>query len=73
MIVALINLIIYLLVIGIVYWLVVWLIDSIPIPDPPARLIKIALAVVLVLLVILTLLNFVGYDLGPWPRLGVRP
>jgi hypothetical protein len=64
MIVALINLIIWLLVLGIVYWLVVWLIDSVPIPDPPARLIKIGLVVIMTLLVILMLLNFIGIDIG---------
>lgn len=64
MIPALINLIVWLLVIGIIYWLVIWLIDSIPIPDPPARLIKIALMVIMVLIVILLLLNLIGVQTG---------
>ena len=70
MIPALINLIVWLLVVGIIYWLVVWLIDSIPIPDPPARLIKIAMMVVMVLIVILLLLNLIGVQTGmDMPRL----
>ena len=60
MIGALINLIVWLLIVGILYWLAIWVIDSIPIPDPPARMIKVVLMVVLVIVVILLLLQLVG-------------
>jgi hypothetical protein len=60
MIGALINLIVWLLIVGILYWLAIWVIDSIPIPDPPARMIKIVLMVVLAIVVILLLLQLVG-------------
>lgn len=60
MIGALINLIVWLLVIGILYWLVIWIIDSIPIPDPPARMIKIVLVVIIAIVVILLLLQLLG-------------
>jgi len=63
-IVPLINLIILLLVIGVIYWLVIALISAFPIPDPPARYIKLAAMVVAVLLAILVLLNFIGVDTG---------
>lgn len=68
MIMVLINLIIYLAVAGLIYWLVIYAIDNIPIPDPPARIIKIVAMVILVLVVISLLLSLIGVDLG-MPRL----
>lgn len=70
MLVALINLIIWLLVVGIIYWLVIYVIQTIPIPDPPARFIKIALTVILVLVILNLLLNMIGVQTGlDTPRL----
>ena len=71
MISALITLIIYLLVLGLLYWLVIYVVDTIPIPDPPARIIKIALMVLMVLIVIVLLLNIIGMGTGDFnlPRL----
>jgi TRAP-type C4-dicarboxylate transport system permease small subunit len=64
MISALITLIIYLLVLGLLYWLVIYVVDTIPIPDPPARIIKIALMVLMVLVIIVLLLNMLGIGVG---------
>jgi hypothetical protein len=64
MIAALITLIVYLLVLGLLYWLVIYVVDTIPIPDPPARVIKIALMVLMVLIVIVLLLNLIGAGTG---------
>jgi uncharacterized membrane protein len=71
MIPALITLIVYLLIFGLLYWLVLYVIDAIPVPDPPARIIKIALMVLLVLIVIVLLLNLLGQPMGTleFPRL----
>ncbi len=60
MITALIQLIIYLLVAGILVWLVIYVVDAIPIPDPLGRIIKLVVIVLACLIVILTLLNMVG-------------
>ena len=46
MIPALIQLIIWLLIVGILYWLVVYVVDNF-IPDPPGRAIKVVVLVVL--------------------------
>ena len=71
MISALITLIVWLLVVGILYWIVVYVLDAIPIPDPPNRIIKIVLAVVLALAVLLMLLDLPGVHSGvTFPRLG---
>ena len=70
MIVALINLIIWLLVLGILYWLVIWIIQAIPIPDPPAKMIRIVVTVLIVIVAVLLILRLVGIDAGlDLPRL----
>jgi hypothetical protein len=57
---ALINLLIYLVVLGIIVALVFWVVDAIPIPQPFNRIIKIVATVLVVLIVILLLLNLAG-------------
>jgi len=70
MINALITLIIWLLVIGILYWIVIYVLDAIPIPDPPNRIIKVVLAVVLALVVLMVLLDLLGVHSGvSFPRI----
>jgi uncharacterized membrane protein (DUF373 family) len=64
MIVAVINIIIWLLVVGILYWLLIYVIQAIPIPDPPARFIKIAATVLLVLIILNLILGLIGINTG---------
>jgi heme A synthase len=52
------------LIIGIVYWLVMYVIDAIPIPDPPARFVKIAATVLLVLFILNIILGMIGVSTG---------
>lgn len=71
MISALISLIIWLLVVGILYWLLIYVLDAIPIPDPANRIIKIVAAVVLALVILLALLDLLGVHSGvQFPKLG---
>jgi len=63
MIPALIQLIIWLLVIGILYWDAVYVVDNF-IPEPPARIIKVVLIVVIALAAVLLLLNLIGVNTG---------
>jgi hypothetical protein len=60
MIPALINLIFYLLILGILVALVFWVLTQLPIPEPINRIIRVAIVVVVVLVVILVLLNVMG-------------
>jgi hypothetical protein len=60
MIPALVNLIVYLLVIGILLALVYWVIDVIPIPQPINRIIKVIIVVLAVLVIVLLLLQLVS-------------
>ena len=56
-----------LILIGLVVWLLLWLIDQIPLPDPFGRMARIVVIVVGVLIVILLLLQLV--EPGTLPRL----
>lgn len=70
MITALFTLIIYLLVLGIAWWAVDYLIATLPIPDPPARFIRIAMVVIFALILITLLLGLAGVSTGvDLPRL----
>jgi hypothetical protein len=60
-----------LLILGVVYWAVEYLITSLPIPDPFAKLIRIALVVLFALIIIALLLGLLGKPIGlDLPRLG---
>lgn len=59
MINLIINLIIYLFIIGILYYLFVYVVDNF-IPEPPQRILKVAAIVVVCIVVILLLLDLVG-------------
>jgi glucan phosphoethanolaminetransferase (alkaline phosphatase superfamily) len=73
MIGGLINLIVWLLVVGILIALVYWLLDAIPIPQPINRIVKIVVIVVAALVLILLLLQLIGVDSGGgFPRLMPR-
>jgi hypothetical protein len=71
MISALVTLIIYLLVLGILIWLVYYVVDAIPLPDPIGRIVKLVVVVIAALVVILMLLNLLGVGAGiDLPKLG---
>jgi len=60
MIEGLIHLVIYLIVIGVIIWLLTYLVDAVPLPEPFARVAKVVILVVGILIVILLLLQFAG-------------
>jgi multisubunit Na+/H+ antiporter MnhC subunit len=63
MIGGLVNLIIYLLVLGILYAIAVYVVDNF-IPDPPKRMIKVVLVVIIALVAVMLLLDLVGVNTG---------
>ena len=70
MIMAIITLIIYLVIIGLLYWLARYVIDHLAFPEPVARILHLLVVVLFTLIVIVVLLHFLGVsDLG-MPRLG---
>jgi hypothetical protein len=64
MIGALINLIVWLLIIGVLWYLVIYVLDAIPVPDPPNRIIKIVITVVFCLVLLVVVLNVFGISTG---------
>lgn len=56
----LINLILYLLIVGLLVALVQYVVRAVPIPDPFGRIINIAAVVIAILVVVLVLLSMVG-------------
>lgn len=64
MIGGLVTLIIYLLVLGVLIWLVYYVVDAIPLPDPLGRIIKLVVVVIACLVVILMLLSLLGVSTG---------
>ena len=60
MITALIHLVIFIVVVGLIVWLLLYLIDVIPLPEPFHRVARIAIIVVGILILILLLLQFLG-------------
>lgn len=71
MIGALITLLIYVIVLGIAYWVIDYVILNVPVPDPFARIARILMVVIFALILIGLLLNFVGVNTGlDLPRIG---
>lgn len=69
MISELIYLVVFIVVVGLVLWLLGYIIDLVPMQEPFKRVAKIALMVIGVLIIVMVLLQFLGV-LGPLPRGG---
>lgn len=63
---ALLGLVIWLLCIGIIIWLVFWILGQFPMPEPIGKIIKIVIVVIAVILVINILMTLVGNPLIVW-------
>jgi uncharacterized membrane protein len=63
MIGALIQLIVWLLILGILYAIAVYVVDNF-IPEPPARIVKVVIVVVIALAAVLLLLDMIGVSTG---------
>lgn len=72
MIASLVMLVVWLIVIGLIIWLLTYLIDIVPLPEPFNRVARVAILVIGVLIVIILLLQFAGIMDAGVPRLG-RP
>jgi hypothetical protein len=66
---AIITLTLYIVVLLILWWLIDYLLKSIPVADPPARFIRIGATVVFTLIVVLLILRLLGVGDIPMPRL----
>ena len=68
MITALVYFVIYLLILGVVAWLLIYLVDSVPMFGPFRQIARVVITVVAVIILILLLLNLVGMVDGPGGR-----
>lgn len=64
MIASLIQLVIWIVVLGLVFWLLNYLIDTIPLPDPFHKVAKVIIAVVAVLIILVLVLQLLGISTG---------
>lgn len=66
MIGALLTLVIYALILGLLYWLCDYLLGVFPLPEPMNRIVRAAVIIIMVLILISILLGVLGagYDLG---------
>jgi hypothetical protein len=70
MISLLITIIVYIVVLGLLYWLVDYLLGVFPLPDPVGKLIRAAVIIIMVLVLVGLLLEAAGTPTG-LPRLRV--
>ena len=64
---TIVNVVIWLLVAGVIFWLLNWLIDYVGVPEPFHKVAKVVIAIVAVLLIINALLSLAGRPLVAWP------
>jgi hypothetical protein len=57
---ALITLIIYVIVLAVFWWLVNYILDNFPLPEPANKIIRVALVIIIVLAALYILLNVFG-------------
>jgi amino acid transporter len=69
MIASLIYLIVYIVIVGVVMFLLRYLVDAIPMDPPIRQVAHVAILVIGILIIILLLLSFVGAIDGGLPRL----
>ena len=69
MITSLVFLLIYLLIIGVVIWLALYIISQLPMPAPFGQVARVIVVVIGCLILILLLLNFIGLMPGERPLL----
>ena len=74
MIGALFTFAIYLLILCVLWFLFDYIIRTVPVPDPPARIVRIVLVVLFCLILIGLLLDLIGISSGiNFPKLGKLP
>jgi hypothetical protein len=70
MIASLILLVVYLIIVGLIIWVLLYAVQNIPLGQPFANVARVVIIVIGALIVVLLLLQFLGV-VGPMPRLAV--
>ena len=69
MIGALISLIVYVIILAVLYWLVNYVLDNFPLPEPANRIVRVAVVIIIVLAAIHLVLGVFGIAGFETPRL----
>lgn len=70
MVTSLISLVIYIVIVGVIFWLLIYVIDNVPIFEPFRQVARMVVMVFGALILIIILLQFLGVVDGGMPRLG---
>ena len=63
---SLLAVVVYLIVAGLIFWLLWWLIEYVGLPEPFNKVARVILAVLAVFVCVSILLSLVGYPLVRW-------
>lgn len=69
MISSLISLVIYIIILAVLWWLVNYVLDNFPLPEPANRLVRVAVVIIIVLAAVFILLGVFGVVEVNLPRL----
>jgi hypothetical protein len=65
---AVVNAIVWLIIAGVIYWLVNWAIAKIGVPEPFNKVLQVVIVLAVVILLINALLTLVGHPMIDWRR-----
>ena len=68
---ALLTLVVYLIVLGLLYWLFTYLVSIFPLPDPAGRIANAIIVVIIVFVLIFLLLDILGAGNYGFPRFNI--
>ena len=63
---SLVSFVVYIVIIGLVFWLLWWLLSYCALPEPFAKIARVIIALIAVILVINILLGFAGHPIVNW-------
>lgn len=64
---AMVNALIYIVVAGLIWWILSWFISYVGIPEPFNKVARVVLAIIAVLMLVNGLLMLTGHPLVSWP------
>ena len=64
---SVLSIIVYLVIVGLILWVISWFVAYVGVPEPFNRVIRVVLGLVALIIVIDVLLSFIGHGII-WPR-----
>jgi len=63
---SLVNVVVWIIAAGLIFWLLTWLIDYVGLPEPFSKIAKVIVAVIAVLMLINAIMSLAGNPLIVW-------